>query len=83
LLLTDAGSYERVVGSGVGSGPIAPATGSALEATTWEWRPQAAGARKFLIRDRAGQFTAAFDAVLADTGITVCKIPPRSPRANA
>jgi transposase InsO family protein len=36
-----------------------------------------------LIRDRAGQFTAAFDAVLADAGITACKIPPRSPRANA
>jgi transposase InsO family protein len=36
-----------------------------------------------LIRDRAGQFTDAFDAVLADAGITVCKIPPRSPRANA
>jgi transposase InsO family protein len=38
---------------------------------------------KVLIRDRAGQFTAAFDAVLADAGITVCKTPPRSPRANA
>jgi transposase InsO family protein len=38
---------------------------------------------KVLIRDRAGQFTAAFDAVLADAGITVCKIPPQSPRANA
>jgi transposase InsO family protein len=38
---------------------------------------------KFLIRDRAGQFTAAFDTALADAGITVCKIPPRSPRANA
>jgi putative transposase len=36
-----------------------------------------------LIRDRAGQFTATLDAVLADAGITVCKIPPRSPRANA
>jgi transposase InsO family protein len=36
-----------------------------------------------LIRDRAGQFTTAFDAVLADAGITTCKIPPRSPRANA
>jgi putative transposase len=42
-----------------------------------------AGRFKFLIRDRAGQFTAAFDAVLADAGITACKIPPRSPRANA
>jgi putative transposase len=36
-----------------------------------------------LIRDRAGQFTAAFDAVLADAGVTACKIPPRCPRANA
>jgi transposase InsO family protein len=38
---------------------------------------------KILIRDRAGQFTDAFDTVLADAGVTVCKIPPRSPRANA
>ncbi|MEO3797829.1 integrase core domain-containing protein [Nonomuraea sp. B10E15] len=37
----------------------------------------------FLVRDRAGQFTVAFDAVLAAAGITVVKIPPRSPRANA
>jgi len=37
----------------------------------------------YLIRDRAGQFSAAFDAVLADAGVTVCKIPPRCPRANA
>jgi putative transposase len=38
---------------------------------------------RVLIRDRAGQFTDAFDAVLANAGITVCKIPPRSPQANA
>jgi putative transposase len=42
---------------------------------------RAAGFR-FLVRDRAGQFTTAFDAVLADAGIEVVKIPPRSPRAN-
>jgi putative transposase len=38
---------------------------------------------RFLVRDRAGQFTASFDAVLADAGIETVKIPPRSPRANA
>jgi transposase InsO family protein len=38
---------------------------------------------RFLVRDRAGQFTAAFDAVLADAGITAVKIPSQSPRANA
>ncbi|SNQ45343.1 Integrase catalytic region [Frankia canadensis] len=38
---------------------------------------------QFLVRDRAGQFTASFDAVLADAGITAIKIPPRAPRANA
>jgi Integrase core domain len=43
---------------------------------------RAAGFR-FLIRDRAGQFSASFDAVLADAGIEAVKIPRRSPRANA
>ncbi len=38
--------------------------------------------RRFLIRDRAGQFTTAFDAVIADTGIQIVKIPPRCPQAN-
>jgi putative transposase len=37
---------------------------------------------RFLVRDRAGQFTAAFGAVLADASIEVVKIPPRCPRAN-
>jgi len=38
---------------------------------------------RYLVRDRAGQFTEAFDAVLADAGIKAVKIPPSSPRANA
>ena len=36
----------------------------------------------FLIRDRAGQFTSTFDAVLAGAGIDTVKKPPRCPRAN-
>ena len=38
------------------------------------------GRFRFLIRDRAGRFTEASDAVLADAGIEVEKIPPRSER---
>ena len=37
---------------------------------------------RFLVRDRAGQFTASFDTALADAGIEVVKIPARCPRAN-
>jgi integrase-like protein len=37
---------------------------------------------RFLVRDRAGQFTASFDTVLADAGIRVVRIPPRCPREN-
>jgi len=38
---------------------------------------------RFLIRDRAGQFTASFDAVLADVGIETLRIPPRCPGRTA
>jgi transposase InsO family protein len=37
---------------------------------------------RFLVPDRAGQFAASFDAVMADAGIEVVKIPRRCPRAN-
>jgi hypothetical protein len=37
---------------------------------------------RFLVRDRAGQFTTAFGSVLAGAGIDTVKIPPRCPPAN-
>ena len=38
---------------------------------------------KFLIRDRAGQFTSSFDAVFTAAGIRILASPPQAPRANA
>lgn len=40
------------------------------------------GEFRFLVRDRAGQFAASFDTVLADVGIETVRIPARCPRAN-
>jgi putative transposase len=44
---------------------------------------QRATSIKFLIRDRAGQFTASFDAVFTAEGIRILATPPQAPRANA
>ena len=44
---------------------------------------QRAASVKFLIRDRAGQFTASFDAVFQADGIRILATPPQAPRANA
>jgi putative transposase len=44
---------------------------------------QRAASAKFLIRDRAGQFTDSFDAVFQADGIRIVASPPQAPRANA
>jgi transposase InsO family protein len=44
---------------------------------------QRAASGKFLIRDRAGQFTGSFDAVFTAEGIRILPSPPQAPRANA
>jgi putative transposase len=44
---------------------------------------QLTASMKFLIRDRAGQFTGSFDAVFTAAGVRILASPPQPPRANA
>jgi putative transposase len=67
---------------GVTTNPDGPWTTQQIRNLLTDLGDRAADFR-FLVRDRAGQFTDAFDAVLAGAGIEAVKIPPRSPRANA
>jgi putative transposase len=67
---------------GVTANPDGPWTAQQIRNLLMDFGDRAADFR-FLVRDRAGQFTEAFDAVLADAGIDAVMIPPRSPRANA
>ncbi len=67
---------------GVTANPDGPWTTQQIRSPLMDLGDPAADFR-FLVRDRAGQFTASFDALLASAGIEAVKIPPRCPRANA
>ena len=80
LFAIEVGSrYVHVLG--VTANPDGPWTTQQVRNLLMDLGDRAVGFR-FLVRDRAGQFTATFDAVLADSGIKAVKIPPQSPRAK-
>jgi putative transposase len=68
--------YAHIVG--VSAHPDGPWTVQQIRNLLMDFGDRTAQFR-FLIRDRARQFTASFDAVLAGTGITAVKIPPKVP----
>ncbi len=81
LLVVEAGTrYGHI--PGITANPGGAWTVQQIRNLLMDLGDRAAGFR-FLVRDQAGQFTSAFDAVLADAGLGAVKIPPRSPRANA
>jgi putative transposase len=75
-------STRRVHLAGITANPDGGWTTQAARNFLTDLGPRTASIR-FLIRDRAGQFTRSFDAVFTAEGIRIVVSPPQAPRANA
>jgi len=81
LIVIEHGT-RRVHLAGITANPDGAWTTQAARNFLMDLGPRA-GSVKFLIRDRAGQFTGAFDAVFTANGTRILASPPQAPRANA
>jgi putative transposase len=80
LFMIEVGSrYVHILG--VTAHPDGPRATQQIRNLLMDLGDRAADLR-FPGRDRAGQFTASFDAALAGAGIEAVQIPPRSPRGE-
>ena len=81
LLVRNRGRLALCDILGVTANPDGPRTTQQIRNLLMNLGDRAANFR-FLVRDRAGQFTGSFDALLAGAGVQAVTIPPRSPRAK-
>ena len=81
LIVIEHGT-RRVHLAGITANPDGPWTTQAARNVLMDLG-QCATTVKFLIRDRAGQFTSSFDAVFTAEGIRILASPPQAPIANA
>jgi putative transposase len=81
LIIIEHGT-RRVHPAGITANPDGPWTTQAARNVLIDlgWRVTTV---KFLIRDRAGQFTGSFDTAFTAERIRVLRSPPQAPRANA
>ncbi len=81
LIVIEHGT-RRVHLAGITAHPDGAWTTQAARNVLMDLGQRAASAR-FLIRDRADQFTSSFDAVFTAEGIRILASPPQAPKANA